>query len=493
MGRFFTKTAKHLIGLTVIAVLTSACGAVTTPATSDNTQTASSQDVASDPTADTSDILDTTSDTANTTNTLELTSKSYVSSDDVILNPERGFYYWTDLLTTNYSNVRDLGYTLVYARLLLSNYTDKVIDDTMLTKIDDALSGIRQAGIKCILRVVYSDSQIGTTDAPLNIILQHIEQLKPILTDNADIIYVMQAGLIGAWGEWHTSSNSLDTNADAQKQILDGILGALPTSRHTQVRTPLFKESYVTLSGAAAPRVGHHNDCFLASSTDFGTYPSDAVDLWKNYVANDNHVLVGGETCTFADPDSTNPPRTDCDTAVTELAALHYTFLNGSPYGDTIDEWKTGGCYDNINNRLGYRFELQSAELNESVKPGELLHVKLTLKNSGFAQLQYSRIAYLLLKTNSASYAAPLALDLSTIDPSSTASVEVNATLPSDIAEGSYTLSLWIPDPASTLKNNTLYDIQLANKNGNIISSTMTIDATADTYTATANSTFIAQ
>ena len=51
--------------------------------------------------------------------------------------------------------------------------------------------------------------------------------------------------------------------------------------------------------------IGHHNDCFLASDTDFGTY----VDVTTEYPyleQDTTYVSMGGETCAL------NPPRFVC-------------------------------------------------------------------------------------------------------------------------------------------------------------------------------------
>ena len=47
---------------------------------------------------------------------------------------------------------------------------------------------------------------------------------------------------------------------------------------------------------------GEHNDCFLASDTDFGTYTNKEEEL--SYMAQDNLFCVqGGETCALTDND----------------------------------------------------------------------------------------------------------------------------------------------------------------------------------------------
>jgi hypothetical protein len=118
-------------------------------------------------------------------------------------------------------------------------------------------------------------------DALLARVLEHIGQLTPVLADNEDVIAVLQAGFIGAWGEWHSSTNDLDSDANKQT-ILTALLAALPPSRMAQVRTPVYKSKIFGTSladgeayaGTSKARTGHHTDCFLASSTDYGTYPN---------------------------------------------------------------------------------------------------------------------------------------------------------------------------------------------------------------------------
>jgi ABC-type phosphate/phosphonate transport system ATPase subunit len=72
----------------------------------------------------------------------------------------------------------------------------------------DGLARARDVGVKVILRFVYNEDSSGN-DTTLNRMIKHIEQIQSngILVNNADVIAVVQAGFIGAWGEWHSSSN----------------------------------------------------------------------------------------------------------------------------------------------------------------------------------------------------------------------------------------------------------------------------------------------
>jgi hypothetical protein len=253
---------------------------------------------------------------------------------------------------------------------------------------------VRQAGVKVLLRFAYGDS-----DAPKAQILAHIAQIQPLLEKNVDVIVAMQAGFIGVDGEWHDSTNGLDDPAD-RKEILQAELDALPASRMTQIRTPMLKdESWPgpladadAWSGSYAARIGHHNDCFLATDTDYGTYPSSEIEQWKDYVAQEGqYTPVGGETC------KVDSPRSDCDSARAEMERLHWSLLNEQHDADVYAAWKSQGCFDEISRRLGYRFELARVVFTDKVAPGGELDLEVHVRNVGYAGLFNARPVYAVL------------------------------------------------------------------------------------------------
>ena len=148
------------------------------------------------------------------------------------------------------------------------------LDDALLDSLSAGLAAVRAVGIKVTMRFVYNDG--FDPDAPKARVLEHIQQVKPLLAANADVIAAFQAGFIGAWGEWHSSTNGLATPQN-RKDILLAFLDAVPASRSVQIRTPMFKDeifpggalgSAEAFTGSARARTGHHNDCFLASVDD---------------------------------------------------------------------------------------------------------------------------------------------------------------------------------------------------------------------------------
>ena len=122
---------------------------------------------------------------------------------------------------------------------------------------------------------------------------------------------------------------------------------------------------------------------------------------------------------------------------------------------------------EEINNRLGYRLSLVSADFNEEVRPGGLLNLTVNITNTGFASLMNPRSLYVALAGRDASrippYKAKLELDPRIWQPGSSA-FTVLIRLPSRMEDGSYDLALWLPDAAETLQSNPLYAVRFANE-----------------------------
>ena len=276
----------------------------------------------------------------------------------------------------------------------------------------------------------------------------------------------MQAGFIGAWGEWHSSSEGLDNN-ESRKSVVDALLEALPTNRMIQVRRPTFKEelfpggpttSETGFSGSERSRIGHHNDCALASDDDQGTYP-DPVSEWKDYVEQDSAFTpVGGEFCT-------RNANTDCDGAAGELARLKWSFSNRGYPNDVIGEWKSQGCFDWLGTRLGYRFVMDRVAWTDNPKSGEDMSLRIDLRNVGFAAMFNPRDVVVILESSANRYELPLP----NVDPrrwpgrgSAVLSAELSL---QDVVTDTYRMSLWLPDASSSIRNRPEYSVRFANEN----------------------------
>ena len=128
----------------------------------------------------------------------------YELTDEVLLNPERGFYEQftahsegEPISLQDLKELRQQGMSLLVRLYYLEKFRDTELNAQQRSLIETDFRTIRAAGCKSILRFAYSRG-LGQPDAPLDVVLNHIEQLKPILQENADVIAVMQAGFIGA-------------------------------------------------------------------------------------------------------------------------------------------------------------------------------------------------------------------------------------------------------------------------------------------------------
>lgn len=412
------------------------------------------------------------------------TNVTYTASSDYFSNPERGLYHHTETHSTGYSSLsqstltnyrNNENITLILRVFYLENFRSSPISQDYLTKVQADFNAIRNAGIKCIVRFAYSDTDAaGQRDASKAQILAHIEQLRPILQSNVDVIAVMQAGFIGSWGEWYYTDyfgmSPTSTDYANRKAVVDGILSALPASRMVQIRTPKLKQNtYSTTSaltqsqaynGSALSRLAHHNDCFLASSTDFGTYTNTSTEY--PYLEQETKFLaMGGETC------AVNEPRSGCLTAVQEMQKFHWSYLNVDYNPSVISGFSSNGCLNDIKNKLGYRFELVNATFPQAANLGGTMPVTFKVKNTGFATPYNQRTAYIVFKntvTNEV-YTKALATDSRFWTSQAETTISETIALPSNIVQGSYRLYLYLPDAATGLSSRPEYAIRMANTN----------------------------
>ena len=397
------------------------------------------------------------------------------STEDFI-NPERGFFLGITISGyLDYNYIRQSGYSIAFGIIRLDNYRSSLIPQSVLNDLDSGFAKIRQAKIKVIPRVYYNVA-IGDPDASAYWISQHLNQLKPIMEKNQDVIYLWQAGFVGAWGEWHSSTNINLNDPNAIRAILYNILDTLPASRMTAIRTPakrmaIFTTSEITpttaFNGSYLTRTGFHNDCFLANDTDAGTYSVSnmSVQSVKDYISRETrYVANGGETCEVT-------MRVSCVNAKADLEYMHWTYLNSEWYMPALDTLKSQGCYDEIHRRLGYRFVLSKVTVPYKVAQGRTMPLHIEVMNEGYAPMYNQRPVYLIFENMVNGIKTPLIVDAA--DPrrwlpsqdQTINYVDTNITVPANLQSGMYRLYIWLPDGSSSLQSIPEYSVRFANLN----------------------------
>ncbi|WP_299036892.1 DUF4832 domain-containing protein [uncultured Pseudokineococcus sp.] len=420
----------------------------------------------------------------------------YAESDDVLANPERGWYRHTE---THYREdgsgytpldadvlrgYRAEGTTQVLRVFYLERFAETPqLDQAWLDLVQADLDTAREAGVSVITRFAYRQGGAWPYsppygDAPLDVVLAHIEQLSPLLHRNADVVPVLQQGFVGLWGEGYYTDHfvadpaepGVVTEEDWERrgQVLRALLDAVPQERSVQVRTMLTKQVVFDVpsgeAGALAPeeafggsdlaRVGHHNDCFLASPDDFGTFLSDPLSLDQEYLARETRfVPMGGETCTV------NPPRSEYPSASAEMARYHFSYLNADYNRDVLGSWGEDGLAE-VTDRLGYRFVPEESRVRRTSSGGRpTQELAVDVRNDGWAAPYNERPVHVVLEGARGAFALDTGVDARTWAAGTTSTVSVPLC---GVPTGRYALHLHLPSGDAGTAGNPDFSVRLA-------------------------------
>ena len=195
----------------------------------------------------------------------------YEKDDSIFPNPERGFFRafnppgqdnhrkgilgdpHVPFRVSELKALRDLpeAITLVRDVIRLGQFWDGDISAQRLADIEADWSAARVAGVKVVPRFVYSWG-MENSDPEEATIRRHIEQLRPLMARNADVIAWVQGGFLGGCGEgnasehylyngWDNGSRKWQKLNEAGRRVYEALLEALPRERFVTLRYPRFK------------------------------------------------------------------------------------------------------------------------------------------------------------------------------------------------------------------------------------------------------------
>ena len=431
-----------------------------------------------------------------------------------------------DWLLMNARRYNSHGITLAQTYCYLDDFVDQPISEEKLALLRRSLSRCREAGLKVLLRFAYEKDMKQESGPTVETILGHIEQLAPVIQANTDIIYVLQAGFVGAWGEWHSSAHHIEEDHSALAAIVARELDLLTEDRMIQLRVlPKYKRWVLedpilnafievdetnAFSGIPAARIGLANDGLLANQADGGTwvepphYANPGNPEFDAFTRESPYLAVDGELYW-----SDQGGEIDGMRAAKRLRLHHHTSLSithsYSGYEDTqfsIDRWMetpitveelrreklpvsdryfedwTGRPlprtqFEYIRDHLGYRIELQLARFPGTVVQGDKPFVEMELINRGFATLINPRPVYLTLINTSGELVQrqQTAANPQTWQPFQPGDSEhtplrhhVHGELrTAGLAPGEYMLGLWLPDASARIAEDARYAVRVAN------------------------------
>ena len=386
---------------------------------------------------------------------------------------------------------------------------------------------LQKQGKKAVLRFAYEKDFAGKAPIgpTLEQALSHLDQLKPFLEKNKDLILVVQAGVIGAWGEWHSSVHGLENSDEAKIAILSKLLAVIPQDKQVQVRVPDYK-NLLKKKPELYNRISFHDDFIVIRPDKWDGNMHEGTDNFNQIVNESPYLVVDGELpwgfwSVGADPDSPSAGWIIDGIQVarrlflqhfTSLSVIHNykeqhanrifdennapeysmvvwknTFINedslkkyGMPISDGYFKRRNGeevkrNVFDYIRDHLGYRIELQKLNMPAKLHTSTENPLKLELTNRGFAPIFGNHPVYYVL-INHAGKVTEFPVEANPQDwqpfsPSDSTytpllhTIETVIPLSDDFPKGTYQLGLWMPDGGKDLKYNARYAIRCANGN----------------------------
>jgi hypothetical protein len=387
---------------------------------------------------------------------------TFTPTDVEFPNPERGWWVFAPGAAeanadARMASIAKNGHRVVLSIIRLDDYRGGSIPASYLSRIENLFALARKHGLKMMVRVAYnyptsSDAMAAARDAPLDVVLSHIKQIAPIIAANSDTVVVLQAGFIGLWGEGHSSNNNL-TTPENKRKVRDALYAAMPQSVPIVWRYPAD-----IMRWTDDTTTGMHNDCFLSSPTDVGTYSGDLKVRLGQRAAMEkrtSYTYFAGETCSAGEG---KPPgqggRYACADILAEGAQFHLSALNRNYYPKFHDGWIAQGCFDEVTRSMGYRLELVQ------FRTGKHGSVILDIKNNGWARpVQARAIVVTTFGNGQMRERVTLKGDLTSAEPGATASF--TGELPS--AKKATRICVSAPDSSKRMADFPVYAVRFAN------------------------------
>jgi hypothetical protein len=173
------------------------------------------------------------------------------------------------------------------------------------------------------------------------------------------------------------------------------------------------------------------------------------------------------------------------DDAESEMSTYHWSFCGSSYATEITGRWRSSGIYDELNRKMGYRYQLITATLPQTVEAGHEARFQLQLRNVGYAPLYNERHAYIVLRDEQSTYRLLLQSDPRTWLPNgAVTTIDDTLMVPMNVPAGTYQLYLHMPDASPSLEADPRYAVRFANTDVwdpssgmNSLQSTLTVTA----------------
>lgn len=367
---------------------------------------------------------------------------------------------------------------------------DIPLDENALLAVSNSFLKCRRNGGTCIPRFAYTwDGWGGAEPDDFEMIIVHIHQLGAVLSQFRDVVPAVECGMIGAYGEMHTSRY---TGREYQNRVVGAWLESLPDDMALLVRSPQVWMKYLGTTTSAfigggmdsmdqtlRSRMGFYNDGYLGTDYDYGTWGGGGgTTTWSRdegrAFLKGQAVPYGGEFASVStsyfdenvhllDPSRFNIVsewydthlsylRTICAYDMTVVQKLTNTVFSSSAW--MFDGMPGLSEYDGVDFRkfcedhMGYRYVVRGVSFEGRTGGGRL---DIEIENTGFGQLLFDDLIEVVLSAGGMSAKAPLVggsqTSLCAIRGGATAVVSLDFDYPGNLPPGEYDVFLRVSAP----------------------------------------------
>jgi hypothetical protein len=266
--------------------------------------------------------------------------------------------------------------------------------------------------------------------------------------DNDPRVAAIEAGLWGQWGEHHIHPLTLPDGSDRipsdlQKVIGDAFVRAFPNKK-VMVRYPETFTAY---------DFGYYWDSFaLPDNKDSGEGIILKNNWRKQMISGEVAYDWGDQSDLGGSPNGTLSSASNTSNVINWVRLSHASSLGWiSDYDEKNPTVAANAAA--LQKALGYRFTVQRASYNQTVKKGGKLALDFDVANIGSAPFYYQWPVEvsLLDGENKPVWTDIVRVDIRNWRPNHTYTVRDEWRLPAKLPEGTYTLALAVLDPAGSL------------------------------------------
>lgn len=327
-------------------------------------------------------------------------------------NPARGWYTIYPFYLEEEPDFQELYWclrkeeTLALVIVNIGAYQEQALDTTVLERFRKILHFFTEHSYDIILRVVYDHEGKAVEREPFFFqqVLEHIDQLIPVVKEFADSVFVWQGMLIGNWGEMHTSRFLAP---DKMKQLWSRMKDGVGDTVFLAVRRPsMWRMLHPEECGKARPvadTTGLFDDAIFGSDSHMGTFGTEpeTVAAWDSLWSRQDELEFEDGLCRQVP----NGGEAVCGEKYAEkftvagtnqiLQQMHVTYLNQAYDEKILSLWKLwtweedgiwqgSSFYDYVGAHLGYRFCIRAVSVT-LLDREERARVTVIIENTGYA------------------------------------------------------------------------------------------------------------